>query len=364
MALAFLVAWGAWLWQARVSVYATSASARIEAHGAIHPVAATVAGRVRTAHGRVGSPVAEGAPLLELDAEEERRRLEREQAQLSSLKQQLELLRREITAQGRASLQADAAAGLVTDEARQRYEEASAATRQADAESERAARLHADGLLSDTDYGRLKTEADKRHAVAEALKAGQARATSDRSSGGSSRVARDAELQRLLATLTGQRAESEAAAAAAAVALDKRVVRAPVTGRLAEWADPQVGTFIKEGDRVGAVLEPSELKIVAQFEPSGALGRIRSGQVARMRLGGFPWTQYGALPARVTLVAEELRDERIRVELALDRSTPAQVALQHGLPGVVEVEVERVAPITLVLRWVGALTMPAQAAER
>ena len=36
--------------------------------------------------------------------------------------------------------------------------------------------------------------------------------------------------------------------------------------------------------------------------PEAALGRVRPGQSARMRLSGFPWTQWGTVPATVTRV--------------------------------------------------------------
>jgi hypothetical protein len=85
-------------------------------------------------------------------------------------------------------------------------------------------------------------------------------------------------------------------------------------------------------------------------------------------------------------VAEELRAGLVRVELSLTspgaasvREGPPEaipdafapgipsfalirpegaVPLQHGLPGRVEVEVESVTPAQIILRWVGALTVP------
>ena len=57
--------------------------------------------------------------------------------------------------------------------------------------------------------------------------------------------------------------------------------------------------------------------------------------------------------ATVTSVAAEARDGVIRVELQLPPETPTAMPLQHGLPGTVEVEVERISPAALVLRAVG-----------
>ena len=99
----------------------------------------------------------------------------------------------------------------------------------------------------------------------------------------------------------------------------------------------------------------TEAHCVAEFRPAAALGRIRPGQAARLRLEGFPWVQYGSLAARVSRVGSELRDGRIRVELDVPPQSSSRIPLQHGLPGAVEIEVERVAPATLLLRLAGRL---------
>jgi hypothetical protein len=45
----------------------------------------------------------------------------------------------------------------------------------------------------------------------------------------------------------------------------------------------------------------------------------------------------------------------VRVELSVERALEFPVELQHGLPGRLEIEIERVSPATLVLRSAGAL---------
>jgi len=45
----------------------------------------------------------------------------------------------------------------------------------------------------------------------------------------------------------------------------------------------------------------------------------------------------------------------VRVELALDDGPRRSIPLQHALPGVVEVEVERTSPLALVLRAAGQI---------
>jgi membrane fusion protein (multidrug efflux system) len=137
--------------------------------------------------------------------------------------------------------------------------------------------------------------------------------------------------------------------------IERRRIRAPMAGRLREIAELRIGSVVREGDRLAAVVPWGELQVVADFLPPSALGRIRVGQSARLRLEGFPWTQYGSLAATVRRVASEVRNGRVRVELSLDPDHASPIPLQHGLPGSVEVQVERLAPATLVLRAAGKL---------
>jgi membrane fusion protein (multidrug efflux system) len=137
--------------------------------------------------------------------------------------------------------------------------------------------------------------------------------------------------------------------------ITKRWIRSPAAGQLGEVANVQIGKVVHVGDKLGAVVHPGALKAIADFFPPAALGRIQPGQPAWLRLKGFPWTQYGAVAARVTNVASEVRDGLVRVELTVDADSASPIPFQHGLPGTVEVEVDRVSPATLVLRTAGLL---------
>jgi membrane fusion protein (multidrug efflux system) len=69
--------------------------------------------------------------------------------------------------------------------------------------------------------------------------------------------------------------------------------------------------------------------------------------------------QYGTVAATVTRVGGELRDGRVRVELALHPDPASGIPMQHGLPAVAEIDVERITPARLVLRSIGgALGQP------
>ena len=107
------------------------------------------------------------------------------------------------------------------------------------------------------------------------------------------------------------------------------------------------------GTQVAVVIPAGDLRIEAHFPAATAAGRLKPGQPARLRLDGFAWTAFGTAQAEVTRVGTEPREGRLPVELALSWLPPG-VPAEHGLTGLVEVEIERVRPVVLLLRAAGA----------
>jgi membrane fusion protein (multidrug efflux system) len=98
---------------------------------------------------------------------------------------------------------------------------------------------------------------------------------------------------------------------------------------------------------------------VAHYPAQAAFGRIRAGQRATLRLDGFPWAEFGTVSATVAEVGREVRDGKVRVELALLSRSSFRGSLEHGMPGTLEVAVERLSPLNLILRTAGQwLTRP------
>jgi membrane fusion protein (multidrug efflux system) len=167
--------------------------------------------------------------------------------------------------------------------------------------------------------------------------------------------ARLAELDRDLREKEGGAAETREGIARLEWEVELRRIRAPVAGKIGEVAPVREGAFLAEGERVGAVIPEAAPRAVAEFSPADAMGRIRAGQRARIRLDGFPWIEFGLIEAVVARVSGEPRGGRVRVELELAPQQGTRIPLEHGLPGVAEVEVETIRPATLVLRAAGAL---------
>ena len=61
----------------------------------------------------------------------------------------------------------------------------------------------------------------------------------------------------------------------------------------------------------------------------------------------------GSLMATVARVSSEVRDGGVRVELTIDPGQHTSIPMQHGLPGSVEVAVERISPARLMMRLAG-----------
>jgi membrane fusion protein (multidrug efflux system) len=355
-AAALLVAWGCWFAFSRVSVYAPTAHARLEVDREKHPVAVPVAGRVISVDLTVGRYVRAGEPLIALDATAEQLARTREEVRVAPAESQIGLLRVELAAEERALQEERESARAGRAESDARAQQAAAAARFAREEAERLSRLQQNGLISELEALRAGNQAAERTGAAEAAEFASQRLVREFEVREQNRLAQIARLQREIASLDGERAEAVAASERIGFDIEQRVVRAPVSGTIAEVAPLKPGGLVAAGDRVCTIVPDGDVRVVALFPPSVALGRVRPGQAARVRLAAFPWTQYGSASARVTTVAGELQDGQIRVELSLDHNDASGLPFQHGLPAEVNIEVDRASPAALVLRSIGAYT--------
>ena len=355
VALLFLAGWAAWFWLARISVYAVTPSARLEAERAAHPVEAPVAGRITRVAATLEDWVEEGEVLFELDAAEQERLLEQERALERAIATQLDALGTKLDVDTGAVGQSRRASEAELQETRARFEEARAAQRFAGQERERIEKLFSDGLVAESELERARADAEQKESSAEALRRALDRLDWARELELSDRQGDLSELRRELARLQGERESSRATIARLEHQVDLRKVRASTAGRVGDLARVEAGSFVDEGDRLGTVVPSGEVKVVADFAPASAVGRVNRGQSAKVRLDGFPSIQYGSLSATVTRVSSEVRDGQIRVEMALTGDPPPGLPLQHGLPGMAEVEVERISPAVMVLRAAGKL---------
>jgi membrane fusion protein (multidrug efflux system) len=358
-----LAAWSAWFFASRVAVYAVSDVARLEVDAAPYPIEASVTGRVVSASLTMGRQVRAGDVLVELDIRAQSLDVGEERARIGGISPQIARLQAEMAEQSN-SRRAESAAALVAEkEARARHEEAVAAADFAASEEQRTTTLAGKGLIGQVDLIRARSETKQKRAAAEALRLTAERIAAEQQHNDSEHRIKIERVEREIAGLRAQMQTGTATVKRLEHEGELRQIVAPVSGTLAEVAALAVGRVLQPGDTVATVIPTAGLRIVAGFTPAEAFGRVHLGQPARLRLEGFPPAQYGNVHAVVSNVASELREGRVRVELALSESTTV-VPLQHGLPGSVEVEVERISPASLVLRAAGRrLAPPAKSAR-
>ncbi|MFL6196293.1 MAG: HlyD family secretion protein [Thermoanaerobaculia bacterium] len=351
--VALLGAWSAWFLAAELPVYVVSATARLEARQAVYPISAQVGGRLRRVAVAVGQEVKPGDVLVELEGEVDDRRTEEERARAEALVRQLASRRAERASQAAGLESARKAAELGRREATERIRAAEADATVAAEDLGRKERLQAGGLLPASDLDRARADAERRQAEAAEKRLAFGRLDQEWSREESDRRADLEDLDREIALLVGDLSAGKSAVRRLEAEGRFRTVRAPVAGRVADLARLDAGALVQPGERLGTVVPTSRLKVVGAFEPSQALGRLRPGQVAQVRLDAFPWTEFGSLHARVSAVSGELREGRVWADLDLEAQPGSRIPLQHGLPGLVLVEAERLTPAEMLLRALG-----------
>jgi multidrug resistance efflux pump len=355
VAASILAIWVGWFFLASIEVYEVTERGRLEVNHAVHPIQALTTGRIVATHLALNRPVQSEDVVVELDSESQQRRLEEQHARRVSLSAQSEVLQNELRAEEQAAREEVEVGRAALENARARLREARAGENFAAHKAERLRRAHSQNLITELEFLEAKSEAEKQQAAAEAQREELNRLERDEQKKGSERKARIEKLKRDMVRIKGELGIATAEIGRLEHEIDKLRIRAPVAGHIGEVANLRPGSVVREGENLGAVVPRGKIRLVANFLPEAAFGRISPGQPARLRLHGFPWTQYGAISAVVEAVASEIREGTVRVDLALHENPASSIPLQHGLPGTVEIEVERASPAILVLRAAGKL---------
>lgn len=358
--LLVMAVWGYWFFASSMVLYETSAECRLELRPAPMRVESELRGTVVRHNLELGRQVQRGEVLLVLDG----RRLQLQRQTVAAEAQLLETNvlanRRRLDALAEALVYLRRVARLkrVENEAQVRGVESSSL--QAQREQQAGQRLAAAGLLADIEAARLAGEEQRSRALLEAEQVRLEREGVDQSQAEARLQAEVLELEAEIAAYEAQIQVLQRRLAEFDFRLARLQLTAPSDGVLAAVGQFPVGAFLDEGETIATLLPRGQLTATAEFEPRQALGRIGVGQSARIKLDGFPWTQFGYLPARVTAIAGEVREARVQVEMALEDAASYGAPLQHGQPGLVEIEVERVSPAQLLWRMLGKAALGEQ----
>lgn len=170
IAVLILAAWMGWAMMARVTLYETSTSARLEVDRAVHSIESSVAGRVIESRLKLGQEVTAGDVLLRLNADAEQYSLREENEKLAALEPEIQALRAQAATLEEARQEEMRAADAALQETRERMHEAEAPAEFAEQELLRLERLRSERLISERDYQRGRADAERARAAVETLK--------------------------------------------------------------------------------------------------------------------------------------------------------------------------------------------------
>lgn len=352
-AMLVLGAWCWWATRAQVTLYEVSSAARVELDAATYPIQSPLLGRVVETRLRVGQTVRRGDVLVEIDAMPDRLQLRQEQVRAQGLAPELSRLRAQVTAEENARAEEQGTARLSAEEAANRIREVETMAKAAEVEWTRMQALLRESLAPQRDLEKAAAEARRLRAAVATLESAARRVPQEQAARDRERDVRLERLYSEIAALEAQQSTLHAGMERLGYEIERRRVRAPVDGRVGESAILRAGAVVREGEKLASIMPAGRLLVAAQFPANAAFGRIRTGQPATLRLEGFPWAEFGSVAATVERVAQEVRDGNVRVELAIANNSSFRGKLEHGMPGTLEVVVERLTPLSLVLRTAG-----------
>ncbi len=357
VALFISAIWGWWLTQSRVAVYQTTQRARVEVESAAHAIASEVAGRVVIADLKVGATVEEGDILVELDATMEKQACDEARLrQQINFETQRELLL-EIAAEEEALQLASKARDAALGESDSLIDEAVARQSLAQTEATMLSQLRSHQAVSEIEYQRSLAEAVAQNATVASERSSRIKIDQDWALSVQERRVRLTQLRRQANEARGAADLEAAAVTRLEYVIQQRLIRAPISGKLGNVVEVHPGTVVSAAQPLATVI-PTDTPRAVAFYPAQSVGLLKPDQTALMRLDGYAWMQYGSISAVVRNVGSEPNGGLIRVELELCPPADCPIPLTHGLPGSIEIQVEHVAPATIVLRAAGQYLAP------
>lgn len=354
--LALLGAWLCWMWLARVSVYASAPRARIEVSHLPSRVASESGGRIASLARALtlGARVEQGELLLELDTSVQKAALAEQVSALATLQAKRRGIEAQLRAEQAKRRSRQRLGELAGERATLSLEQAKVSASHRQELARIAEELQKEQLNSVIDA--VNAEGNLRESrIAVAERATEiARVLAEHDYEDKMDLARIAELERQLIDVDAERVATEAAITTAEALLMRLAVHAPASGTVGHIAPLQVGDILEPGQVIATVVPADEVRVVAHFPPGPAVGRILPGQLARLRLDGFSFMEFGMLEADVAVAANEPEDGLVRVELTLRDQDTRRIPLQHGLTGSVDIRIERASPWVLLSRSVGS----------
>ncbi|MDP5208609.1 HlyD family secretion protein [Microbulbifer sp. 2205BS26-8] len=348
-----MVAWAIWFFSKDITTYSVSDAARLEQAQNTVQVSTQRAGRVVAITASLGDTLKIGDLLVQLDTsaldlelDGDARVSQRLTEQLSAIERDQSLLDKKFAEEDKALVdqlkllrgqhQLQVSNQQIQAEVAERYEQL--------LQKQQSSEL--DYLVAKRTYQQLAMQSLAAEADIRAAEDRREQIANEYQLVVSELKQRSADIQRKLVEVETRMRQSTLAAG-------EQQLRAPIAGSLASLADIREGEVLAAGQQVATIQAEGGIGIQAYFPPAQALGHIRPGQHARVKLDGFSWARYGQLQARVERVASAVQQERILVQLSLQGKVPPQLPLLHDLPARVEIATGTKTPYQLLLQRVG-----------
>jgi multidrug resistance efflux pump len=198
-----MVLWGAWMYLARISVYASTDQARVEVAQTAFIVQAPISGRVLKSHLALGDEVKRGSVLVELEAEPQELRVDQEKAHREALEMQASNLRQQIATEQGTLVSERGAGDATTQEALADLEKAQDAAEFSHKEADQKAMLAQNGLTARMDAERAQLEFKERSSELLAARQAVAKARRQQAMQGGERKLRIQALNKQIAEIEG-----------------------------------------------------------------------------------------------------------------------------------------------------------------
>lgn len=349
--LPFAASWTWWFTSSLLDIVETSSAARLEFGGTVIQVQAPVGAVLESLEVRTGERVIAGQLVARLDA----RHLRDDATQLTEA-----LLSRQMETAG-LELQASTERGLrgaeerlyesETAHLREKLAGEESALRFALEEATRVAKLAELGLYPELDRLRNQAALLQKENSVQVIRRDLDRQRADHEARALQGAARAERLEQQRMASAGEEAAIRHRLDAIAHEILERQLRAPSSGTVGRSLEHPLGAYIPQGDSVVEIAPESGVQVVAFFPPK-ALGRLRAGQRARVRLDLGDLAARAVWSARVERVETEPDERGVRVHLTLTEANAVVEELRHGTSAQVEVVVAEMSPLHWAARRV------------
>ncbi len=290
-----LLAAATWSALGFVDIYVTSRQGTFETEDHAHLLAPQVDGLVTAVNAVLGARVLAGDVVFELDSQAQQRALGEEQARHDAAERVALTLKTQIESEAAARSEASRALGATTAAASARVAIAKTTSEYSTKRGDMVSELRKNELVGGLD----SLEAEQSRSVNGAqLRAQESDLLAVGRSGNVGLLDRDVRISSLkhdLASVEGEVATSDARINLLTYEIERRRIRAPVSGVIAGLSMTSPGATIHAGDSLGSIVSMEPVHVIAMFDPAESVGRVAAGELATLRVDQFPWTQYGTL---------------------------------------------------------------------